>query len=278
MTLARPLTFRGKGLHSGVAASVTLSPGVPGMGLGIVIGGRLARAADLDADGEGRATRIADRASGASVSGIEHVLAALAGTGQWDVVVEVAGGEPPALDGSALPFAEAIAGAAVPGPEAGALAIGERIEISVRGSRAVAAPCAGLVLEVAIEFDNPWIGRQGMAWIQGERDFVRELAPARTFGFAEEAGALHARGLALGADLGNALVIGPGGPVNPGGARFPDEPVRHKTLDLLGDLALLGRPIRARIEADRPSHALNLELVRAIGAAAARHSSLASIP
>ncbi len=272
------MRFQGLGLHTGRESTALLRPGARGSGPGFVLGGSVVRAVDLSADGEARATRLTDPARGLHVSGIEHLMAALAGTGAWDVVVEVQGGEPPALDGSALPFAEAIAGASIPGSSTDALDIAGPVEVSVDGSRAVAVPAGCLVLEVAIEFDHPWIGRQEMSWSPAAGDFMRDIAPARTFGFLEEAGSLLRRGLARGADLGSALVLGQEGPLNPGGARFPDEPVRHKILDLLGDLALLGRPLNARITALRPSHALNLALVRALRARAARHSSPAAIP
>jgi len=129
-------------------------------------------------------------------------------------------------------------------------------------------PAESLELAVEIDFDHPAIGRQSIDICLGPDTFQRELAWARTFGFAAEVEAMRAAGLARGGSLDNALVFGDLGPINEGGVRGDGEVVRHKALDLVGDLALLGRPLRARVEAVRPGHAINQRLVAVVRAQA----------
>jgi len=208
----------------------------------------------------------------AGVSTVEHVLAALAAAGIDDARIEVDGPEVPVCDGSAAAFAEAIAkaGLARAEGERGAIVIRQPIAIAEGERRIEVHPADAFGLDVAIDFAHPAIGRQHIACDAVTPEwFARELAPARTFGFLADVDALRAQGRAAGASLENTLVFDDAGVMNEGGQRFDDEPVRHKALDLVGDLALLGCPLRGRVVVERGGHALHQRLVRAIAAASA---------
>jgi UDP-3-O-[3-hydroxymyristoyl] N-acetylglucosamine deacetylase len=195
---------------------------------------------------------------------VEHLLAALAGVGLTAVTLLVEGAEIPLLDGSAQPWVEAIA-------EAGLQALGARpapaplqapITLQQGQSFATALPSDRLRLAAAIEFPQAAIGRQLFSLELTPAAFVREIAPARTFGFREQVEQLRAAGLIQGGGLDNALVCDGDGWLNPP-LRYPDEPVRHKLLDLLGDLALAGLP-QAQVFAFRGSHGLHTALAAAL--------------
>lgn len=264
MILARAVEFAGRGLHGGRAARVAVLPRPEGHGPCVRLQGRDLPLAGLEARGSARSTLLSDPASDRSVSGVEHLLAALAGTDVWDVILVPEGEELPVLDGSAYPFAREILEASRPGPTPEPIVLGRPVRVGSSDAFVEALPGSRLVLEVTVEFEHPHVGRQRFVWSKTPSGFIGEISKARTFGFMDEVESLRARGLAAGGGLDCALVFGPEGVLNPEGARYPDEPVRHKTLDLLGDLALLGRPLLARVRALRPSHALNQELVRAI--------------
>lgn len=253
-TLERAVARDGVGLHGGRRCRAVIAPAAAGSGR-TINGAAVGIGALVDAR---LATTLAT--PGGSVATVEHLLAALVGCGIDDVAITVEGGEVPILDGSAAPWVEAIAEAgrvAVAG-EAAPLMLDRAVEI-VDGDRWIrASPAARLALDVAIDF--PLIGRQRFA--AAVADFAA-VADARTFGFAAHAAALHAAGRALGASLDNAVVFDAAGrPLAP--LRHADEPARHKWLDLLGDLALLGRPLRARVEAFAAGHALHHRLVAAL--------------
>ncbi len=203
---------------------------------------------------------------GVRVAMVEHLFAALHVRDVWSgVLIEVDADELPILDGSAAPWDEALAALAPfpPPPEP------SRFEGAVRrDDGAVAALEAGpRGLDVRIAFDHPAIGAQ--AW-RGGPEAWSELLPARTFGFARDAAALRAAGLATGARRENAIVFGDDAPLEP--LRFPDEPVRHKALDALGDLYLLGRPFAGRLRVRRGGHDLHQRLVTRIVAASAENA------
>ena len=202
-------------------------------------------------------------ADGVRVAMVEHLFAALHVRDVWSgVLIEVDGDELPILDGSAAPWDEALTALAPfpPAPEP------SRLEAWVqREDGASASLEAGpRGLDVRIAFDHPAVGEQ--AW-HGGPEVWPELLPARTFGFARDAGALYAAGLAGGAKRENAIVFGDHAPLEP--LRFPDEPVRHKALDALGDLYLLGRPFAGRLRVRRGGHDLHQRLVSRIVAASA---------
>lgn len=196
---------------------------------------------------------------GARVSLVEHLLAALRLGGFFaGVVVEASAEELPILDGSAAPWVEPVAALGPPPPVPPPLTPTAPVEVGRGGGVARAEPGPER-LEVAIDFPHPAIGAQ--RWSGGPEDYP-SLAPARTFGFLRDAEALRARGLALGASLEHAIVYDDDGPLRP--LRSPDEPVRHKALDAIGDLALLGRPLRAHVTISRGSHALHHALMAAL--------------
>ena len=271
---ARAVSARGVGLHSGKPSRVTLGPAEPGAGIVFVCG-----ATEIPARAEHVvSTRFATvlARDGVRVSTVEHLLAALSGLGVDDARVEVDGDELPALDGGAAGFVALLRRAGLrAGPgEVRPLRLERAIELSQGPARARVLPAEQLAIAYAIDFAHPAVGRQRLALdaLSPER-FERDIAPARSFGFLRDADALRAAGLAAGASLENTLVFDDEKPLNPQGPRWPDEPVRHKVLDLLGDLALLGRPLAARVEVDRGGHTLHLALVKALGDAQRRGDS-----
>jgi UDP-3-O-[3-hydroxymyristoyl] N-acetylglucosamine deacetylase len=204
---------------------------------------------------------------GVRVSTVEHLLAALYGLGVDNVRVELDGPELPALDGSAAPWVELLHRSGLREQPAArrTLALERTLELREGEAWIRAEPCAGFALRYAIDFPHPAIGRQELS-VDGDDPelFEREIAPARTFGFASELPGLVEHGLARGGSLASAVLLDQGGVVNPEGLRFPDEPLRHKILDLFGDLALLGARLRARVQVERGGHRLHQALIAAL--------------
>lgn len=287
-TVARSVAWRGIGLHSGRPAVVTVRPADPDTGLVF-----RARAGDgstpivIPADPDhvhstARATTLAARTRSeaatsptpaACVATVEHLLAALFALGIHNAWIDVEGGEVPALDGSAAPFAAQLrhAGTRRLAATRRTIEVDAAFEL-VEGERWIRIePGDALAIDYTIDFPHPAIGRQRHVLARLDRDlFESTLAPARTFGFADEVDRLRAQGLALGGDLANTIVVGPTGLLNPEPLRFEDEFVRHKIVDLLGDLALLGGELAARITVERGGHGLHHALVRALVARSAR--------
>lgn len=268
-TLGRPVTITGNGVHSGEPAVLTLRPAEPHTGRRfrrIDLSGTPEILADLN---QVVATELGTTlgAGEVRVKTVEHVLAALASQGVDNVVLELDGPEPPIGDGSFLGFVRAIQDAGVVEQEAElrVLTLDEPVSVTLEGGESyVAAPSPGYRISATIDFPHPSIGRRYGAFGVDPDGFARELAPARTFGFRREADALRDKGLALGSSLDNTVVLDEEGVLNEGGLRFEDEFLRHKVGDLVGDLALLGAPVRAHIVAERPSHRGNVALARAI--------------
>lgn len=272
-TIARPVEISGIGLHSGLPATVRLEPMLGngrtmGRTDGVVFSAHVHAVRD-----DTRATRLGvDDWDGADVSTVEHLLAALAAFEIDHVFVGVEGGEVPVLDGSAAPFVDLLrrAGREVTGSDRtlhAPVTLKETVEVrdGDRFVRAEPAPHFGFRYE--IDFAHPAIGRQSFEvdHLTPER-FADEIAPARTFGFLKDLEALRREGLAGGASLENTLVFDEAGIVNESPLRFPDECVRHKAIDLIGDLALLDAPLRAFVTAHRAGHRLHHALVREIEA------------
>ncbi len=267
-TIAEPAVLAGRGLHSGRRTRMALRPAAPDTGVVFV-------RKDLDGDNEIPATfeNVADvnlgttlrNAAGAEVATVEHLMAALVGMGVDNVIVELDGPELPAVDGSAAPFAALLrrAGLRRQGAPRRSLRVLREISVELDGKRATLSPAERPILDVAIEFDAP-IGRQAIVYDTLGGDFETDLAGARTFGFMSDVERLRAVKRGLGASLENTVVIEDGGVANPEGLRFSDEFARHKALDAMGDLALAGAPIMGRYSAEKPGHALNLALVRAL--------------
>src|SRR5438445_3904653 len=189
-----------------------------------------------------------------------------------DLTIELSGPELPILDGSVQPYYEALARAdpGDVGGEAVVLAVQAPFTVTEGDATYVVAPANAFRLTVTIEWPHPLIGRQAGTYEVTPDAFARELAPARTFGFTHEVAALKAKGLIKGASGANAIVLDEHGLANGGQLRWPDEFVRHKAADIVGDLALTGARIRAHVIATRPSHGGNVALARALSRAAQR--------
>jgi len=278
-TIAREISATGIALHCGKPIRMTLSPAAPGTGVVFRradLGGREI-AARYDKVSETRlGTVIAE--GDTSVGVIEHLMAAVAGLGIDDLVVELDGPEPPILDGDAASYAALLDEAGIVERHTPAKAIEVRQPVTV-GEGAVTAslqPFPERIFDFEIVFDTPAIGRQHYAWTCSPQSFRRDIAPARTFGFLKDQEALNKMGLALGANLENTLVIDRDQVVNAALMRFPDEFVRHKILDALGDMALAGAPLIGRFEGRRSSHALNNALLRKLFADPANWREIAS--
>lgn len=248
-------------MHSGAPARVTLHPAPAGTGRVFhtpngEIPALLAHVAET-----GNRTVLAR--GPARVETVEHLLAACFALQLDDVAIEIDGPEAPILDGSAEPWRAAIleAGLVQHAAPAPVFAVNRVLEVREGERYARLEPGAGLELDLTIAFEEPGIGEQRF---QGRLDaemFAREIAPARTFGLAADLPRLRAAGLGLGAGLANTVAFEKGRVLNPEGLRFPNEPVRHKALDVLGDLALLGARLEGKLTASRPGHALTAALL-----------------
>ncbi len=285
-TLSGSSRLTGVGVHSGDAVSLTFGPAPSGSGVTFV---------RSDLEGETRrvparvenvrntllATVIGNDA-GVTVSTVEHLMATFAGLGIDNAVVEVDGPETPIMDGSAADFLAAVdaAGIAIQEAPRRYIEILSPVEIAGPGKRAALVPADRFEMSVEIIFDAAAIGRQRLELALDPQAFRAELANARTFGFIAEVEQLRAAGFGRGASLDNTIVVDGERLLNPDGLRRPDEFVRHKALDALGDLALLGAPIIGRYEASCGGHALNNALSRALlgRQAAWRYVTLAPEP
>lgn len=204
--------------------------------------------------------------AGVSVSTIEHVMAALAGSAISNALIEVDGPEVPILDGSAAPFVKAMLAAGILVQDAPVIAIRVLKAVEVRDGEAIARlePSEMLEIDFRIDFAEAAIGQQAKVLNMANGAFVRELSNSRTFCRQADVIAMRARGLALGGTLENAVVFDGAKVLSPGGLRHADEPVRHKMLDAMGDLALAGAPILGRYTGVRAGHALTNKLLRAL--------------
>ncbi len=267
-TLGRAITLDGIGVHSGDASTLTLSPAPPDSGV-VFRRVDIADAADIPADLDhviGTELGTSLGAGEARVHTVEHVMAALTGHRVDNCLLELSGPEPPIRDGSFQDYGRAIceAGTVEQDQPARTISLREPVHVEAGDHESyVAAPAEGLFVAASIDFAHPSIGRQFGSFEVTPDTFDVELAPARTFGFREEAEALIARGLARGASLDNTIVLDADGVMNEC-LRFPDEYVRHKIGDIVGDLGLLGARFSGRVVAERPSHRGNVQLARAI--------------
>jgi UDP-3-O-[3-hydroxymyristoyl] N-acetylglucosamine deacetylase len=271
-TINTPVSISGIGLHSGIYTTVKLKPAGPGSGITFV-------RADLEwlrIPALQASTTALDYATtvgkdDVSVGTVEHLLSALMASGITDVDIHIDGPEVPIVDGSALPFMYLIDAAGVRdlGAEVPLLRLRDTIEV-VEGDKFIRmTPSNRLVLKYKIDFDHPAIGRQSYQFDYGQDNFLKKIAPARTFGFVRDVEKMRAAGLARGGSVENCIVLGDDDVMN-GPLRFRDEFVRHKILDLLGDLALVGRPLAGEIVASRAGHALHSQFVAKVLQAAAR--------
>jgi UDP-3-O-[3-hydroxymyristoyl] N-acetylglucosamine deacetylase len=266
-TLASERILEGVGLHSGTPVRMGLCPAPADTGIVFTrtdLGG-IRIPALIENSGPSFYATVLQK-SGATVSTIEHLMAALYALQVDDLEIQLDASEAPILDGSSRPYVEQILAAGfrehdVPRQY---IHITKPLTVTHEDKTISVHPCPEYRVTYAIDFDHPALGYQELtASLWREDQFVEKLAPARTFTFEHEIAALRARGLAQGGSLDNAVVIGKAGIVNPP-LRFPDEFVRHKMLDLTGDLSLLGRPLRGHVVAYRAGHDLHARLARAI--------------
>jgi len=204
--------------------------------------------------------------SRAIVGTVEHLLAAFMGVGIDNARVLVDGPEIPVLDGSAGQFIDLLRAAGIESQRAVKrfLAIKKEVKVTDGNKMARLTPGSGLQIRCSVDFDHPLIPPTPFTYDFAERTFQREVAWARTFGFLQDVEALRARGLARGGSLENAVVIDQYQVLNPDGLRYPDEFVRHKVLDAIGDLSLFGMQVVGKLELYRSGHALNTKLVKAV--------------
>jgi UDP-3-O-[3-hydroxymyristoyl] N-acetylglucosamine deacetylase len=266
-TLASVAVLEGVGIHTGHPVRLTLHPAAAEHGIVFERtdcgGARIP--ATLDHAGPANYATVLER-DGVSVSTVEHLLAALSALGVDDVLVRLDGPEVPILDGSARPFVDVILRAGRAELPAERLYIHlVRSVVVERGDKRIAAhPAPDYRVTYAIDFDHPMLGYQELTVsLWDESAFTAKLAAARTFTFERDVVALRQSGLARGGSLDNAVVLGESEVLN-AELRFPDEFVRHKILDLTGDLALLGHPLRAHVVAYRGGHEMHAELARHI--------------
>jgi UDP-3-O-[3-hydroxymyristoyl] N-acetylglucosamine deacetylase len=264
-TLDREITLSGHGLHGNRPCSVRLMPVNAPTGLVFVYtptGVEIPVKAGLAGDLVLSTTLVKD---GVRLQTIEHLLSALAGLEVEHLRIEVDAEELPILDGSAAPWVEAILGAGLRTLHGRRRFIKVTRPVEVRnGDRWIRVlPFDGQRLRYTIDFPIPALGRQSRELSLTPEKYRRELGSARTFCLAQEIDQMRARGLALGGSLDNAVVFGAEGPLNES-LRYEDEAVRHKMLDLVGDLALLGAPLLGLVEAHAAGHALHVALAQAI--------------
>ena len=269
-TLAGPAICAGVGVHTGDRVRLSIRPAPAGHGIVFVRTDIKDRDNRVPAKGEAVvATRLGTviaNAAGVTVATIEHLMAAMAALGVDNATVELDGPEVPIMDGSALPFVQLLDRAGFRRQEKPQryIEILEPVVVTEGDKSAALLPCDRFEMFFEIEFATSTIGKMSVDLEITEESFREELSAARTFGFVEEVEALRAIGLARGGSLENAVVIDGDRILNPEGLRFADEFVRHKALDAVGDLYVLGAPILGRFEGRKAGHTLNNAVVRAL--------------
>ena len=276
-SIRKPVCCEGVGLHTGVSISMVLSPAPPDHGIVFIVGPeRVAVPVLPESLLNGHyATTIG--AGGIQIQTVEHLLAAVRGLGIDNLLIELDGPELPAMDGSSAPFVSLLYAAgretqiAVRPPP---LRVAEAIRVGDEHRWLQLLPAPEFRISYTLDHEHPAVGVQVASFVPTERVFVEELAPARTYGFLKDLELLRQQGLALGGSLANAVVVGQERILN-GALRFQDEFVRHKILDVIGDLALVGRPVVGHVVARNAGHALNHLLVRELVKAARRWEAVA---
>lgn len=267
-TLRRVVSTRGVGLHTGAMIGVTLLPAPEGTGIVFRRTGM-----EVPTDIPARVENVVDTRLAttlgkgeAAIATVEHLMAALAGLGVDNALIEVDGPEVPVMDGSASAWVALLreAGLATQTRTRSILFVREDVAVSDGDRQAGVAPANGFKIGCTIDFKHPAIGRQTVDVEVTGHSFRSELANARTFCMMAEVEAMRARGLARGGSLANAVVVGEDGVLNPEGLRFPDECVRHKVLDAVGDLYLLGGPMVGAVYLFKAGHALHCTLGKAL--------------
>ncbi len=269
-TLKSAAVFTGLGLHSGAPVRMVVQPASADYGIWFrrtdLISGDVMIPARWDAVVPSKLCTLVANTSGVSVSTIEHIMAALAGCGIHNALIEIDGPEVPILDGSAVSFVDTFLAKGMVAQTAPVMALRILSAVEVRDGDAVARlePSDMMEIDFRIDFAEEAIGKQEKRLNMSNGAFVRELCDSRTFCMQSDVDAMRARGLALGGTLENAVVFEEGRVLSPGGLRHSDEPVRHKMLDALGDLSLAGGPILGRYTGIRAGHSLTNRLLRAL--------------
>jgi UDP-3-O-[3-hydroxymyristoyl] N-acetylglucosamine deacetylase / 3-hydroxyacyl-[acyl-carrier-protein] dehydratase len=269
-TIASEISFSGVGLHGGEQATLVFKPAPIGSGIRFVRTDLAERpeirvdVANTSESNQSRRTVL--RQGDVTISTVEHVLAAVHGLGIDNITIEINTSEPAEPDGSSAPYVDILRRAGVVEQAEGKqyIEVKSPIGFSENGIEMMALPYDGLKITFTVHYDHPFVGTQYASFDISEDVFAREIAPARTFSLLREVEDLKKLGLIKGGSLENSIVIGDDGLVNKEPLRFPNELVRHKILDLLGDLCLLGAPVRAHIVSLRSGHTTNVRLVRMI--------------
>ncbi len=268
-TLKNSIHCSGIGLHSGTRVNMTLNPAACDTGIRFyrsdVTGGAEIAASWANVVEAPLSTTLADD-RGERIGTVEHLMSALAGCAIDNAIVELNGPEVPVMDGSAAPFVFLIecAGTLVQDAPRRALEVTRDVTVSDPMRSASLAPGRGLAIEFEIDFDNRAVARQEWSVQVTQATYKRDVSRARTFGFVEEVDRLRRMGLARGGSLDNAIVISGERILNDGGLRYGNEFVRHKVLDLVGDLYLVGAPILGRVSCVRAGHSMTLRLLNAL--------------
>lgn len=268
-TLKNRIKCSGIGLHSGAKVTLVLNPAAPDTGVvfrRVDLPGRPLVSARYDQVTDLRMCTTVAAGEGISIGTVEHLMAALAGLGVDNVLIDIDGPEVPVMDGSSAPFVFLIECADVIEQVAPRkyLKVLKPIAVSEGNATAVLTPADGFTIDFEIEFANKMIGRQSAEFQLEPGRFKADIARARTFGFVQEVEQLRAMGLARGGSLENAVVLGHDRILNDDGLRYDDEFVRHKILDALGDLYLAGAPLIGHYEGRRSGHAVNNKLLKAL--------------
>lgn len=283
-TLKNPIYCSGVGLHSGSRVAMTVYPAEPDRGVRFrridAVGGPVEVEANWRNAIEAPLCTTLVSKCGVKFCTVEHLMSAFLGCGIDNAVVELNGNEVPAMDGSAAPFVALIeaAGSVEQAPPRRALEVLKPVVVREPHRSASLTPCEDLSVDFEIDFDSPVVARQEWSVRVDNESYKRDIARARTFGFLHEVDRLRAMGLARGGSLENAIVIDHDRIVNEGGLRYDNEFVRHKVLDAIGDLYLVGGPLLGRFQGVRAGHALTLRLLQTLfaDASAWRWRDLAS--
>jgi UDP-3-O-[3-hydroxymyristoyl] N-acetylglucosamine deacetylase/3-hydroxyacyl-[acyl-carrier-protein] dehydratase len=283
-TIKKPVTFSGIGLHNGKTVSMTIKPAGDNEGICFVrtdLPGRPSiKICASNAVMDEKVTRCtAVESQGVRIYTIEHLMACLNGLGIDNVAIEIDGEELPGLDGSSLEFLKALeqAGIIEQAADKNIFVIQEAIVVANKTSTIVMVPHDQLNISYTLDYDHPLMRSQFFAQSVDLLTFSKELAPARTFCLESEVNEIRAHGLAKGANYQNSLVMSPKGPLE-NTLRFPNECARHKVLDIVGDLFLLGYPVKGAVYATKSGHALNRALVKKIEAQRQKYTTVSYPP
>ncbi|MBN1205114.1 MAG: UDP-3-O-acyl-N-acetylglucosamine deacetylase [Myxococcaceae bacterium] len=267
-TLSEPVSCKGIGLHSGAPVTLTLWPAPANHGIVFVRTDTPCPVAIPALSEYVVDTALATTLGkdGVKVGTVEHLLSALAGLGIDNVRAELDGPEVPVMDGSAAHFVEMVTRVGVRELEErrSYLVIKKPVTVTDGDKEASLVPARRFRVSCSIDFQHPLISSQAFELELSDRGFSREISTARTFGFVRDVEKLKKLGLARGGSLENAIVVDESSILNPDGLRFPDEFVRHKILDAVGDVSLFGRPVIGHLKAFKTGHALNHKLVQKV--------------